>query len=127
LRTFHRAVVVLAVLFPAVMVASPATAVKRCPPLPVNAGDACSCTVANYGTTNDTGVAITVYNFEGIPVNACSSTSIPAKGSRQCNTTEFVSASICNCEVTGEGGAARVSLSVLDSSVNSASASVECR
>jgi hypothetical protein len=126
MRAFLRAGVVLAVLCSAVMAASPAAAIKRCPSLPVTALDACVCTVANYATINDTGVTITIYNGDGIVANQCTPSFIPAKGGRSC-FAGFEEVDLCGCEVTGEGGAARVSFSVLDAAGTSASASVECR
>jgi hypothetical protein len=125
MRTFHRAVVVLAVLFPAVMVASPATALKRCPPLLVADDNVCRCAVANYGITSDTGVTITIFNGVGTELNQCTPT-IAAKGNVGCNVTASSNAISCACAVKGEGSAARVSLSVLDAS-NNILAAVECR
>jgi hypothetical protein len=107
--------------------ASPAWAVKRCPPLVVGDGNVVECKVANYGTTPDTNVKITLYDGAGIAVKTCGPTSIPAKGSVFCNR-DFNDLEDIGCEVTGEGASARVSLIVFISAFSSSTgAAVECR
>ena len=99
-------------------------ATDRCPPLPV-AINTCECKVANYGTNTDTGVLITVYDSAG-PVASCGPFDIPSKGNEFCDFF-FDVAENCGCQVSGEAGASRTSLSVYDPGFGiNANASVEC-
>jgi hypothetical protein len=127
LQTTRLSMVVVAALTLLPALASPAWATKRCPPLVVGDGNLVECKVANYGTTADTNVRITLYDGGGNAVRTCGPMSIPAKGSVFCNR-DFTDLEDIGCEVTGEGGSARVSLIVfISASSSSTGAAVECR
>ena len=124
MQTARLSMVVAAALTLLPALASPAWATKRCPPLVVGDGNVVECKVANYGTTADTNVKITLYDGDGNAVRTCGPTTIPAKGSVFCNR-DFNDLEDIGCEVTGEGGSARVSLIVFSASTTVAA--VECR
>lgn len=117
----------LALLVCVVAIASPAAAASlKCPPLPVAAGHVCECKVANYATSTDTNVTIRLYDHNGSLQNECGPGSIPPKGAAFC-AAFFAGSDNCTCEVTGQSGSARASLSVEIDLGESAQASVECR
>ena len=100
-------------------------ATDRCPPLPVE-DNICECKVQNYGNSPDSNVTITLYDFAGNVTNQCGPGTIDAGHNVFCNALYGIDN--CGCEVTGEAGASRTSLSVYDlNNGANANASVSCK
>jgi hypothetical protein len=96
-----------------VSTASPADASKSCPPISVGAGDTCECTVFNYNTSPDGNIRIKVYRgIDGVVETCGVGGSIRGEGRVVCPVV-FRDPDTCGCQVTGEGGSARVSIAVV--------------
>jgi hypothetical protein len=115
-----------ALLLSIVALASPAAAVKRCPPLAVGLNGQCTCAAFNYGTTPDTNVTLTLYNALSGDLGSCGPLTIQPDRGAHCTEIFDASAGRCGCKVTGEGGTTAVSLMVHQGSEN-AQAAVNCR
>lgn len=86
-----------------------------CPPLSVDTGLGCFCTLQNYSSQSDT-FTITLYNGSGGTFPFPNVTA-PANGSNDRNIVADADTQHCGCKVTGAGGRTRVSLSIVDLSV----------
>jgi hypothetical protein len=109
----HRIRIVLVVLVTslvsAVVLASPAAALKRCPPVRIVVGDSCVCAAQNYSASPDQGVVFEIFTAEFGPFGTSEPVTLdPGKGSFFSFSGSAVT---CGCRVTGEGAATRVSLS----------------
>jgi hypothetical protein len=99
----------IAALLCAAGTASPVTATKRCPPLPVSDSNACKCTVHNYGTTDDTGISFTVY-LDGASDKTCGPVTVAPGLRASCVSDDADGSGTCACLVTGEAATTRASL-----------------
>jgi hypothetical protein len=109
-RTRIVLVILVASLVSAVILASPAAALKRCPPVRTVAEDSCVCAAQNYSASPDQGVVFEIFTAEFGPFGTSAPLTLdPGKGTY----FSFSGAAVtCGCKVTGEGAATRVSLSV---------------
>lgn len=119
----HTRSMLLAALFVAPLVAT--AHADLCPPLPVKSKDFCECAVQNYGTKDDTNVTIKLYGSLGV-VATCGPMTIEGTRNDSCYV-KYEHTDVCGCEVTGNSGSSRASLSVETGGGQSAQAAVECR
>ena len=125
-QTWRTLAVISAALTLVLALVSSAWAVKRCPPVVAGPNVGVECKVANYGNSSDFGVVITLYNSAGTSLQSCSYFAIGSKESVFCPYHAQFTTDI-GCEVTGESGAARVSLTVQIPGSTTTGAAVECR